>query len=521
MADSAVCYTAAVEGNAIHPSCLTCPGRWGKILCVISNKQVKRHTMLKETYPYYLANEPKQPNVDLPVTDKYTGGVAARAALADAGAVEQAIAAAADAAGPMRRLKAYQRQAVLDHCVRQFRERFDELAYALCVEAGKPIRDSRGEVTRLIDTFRVAAEESTRIVGEVIPMDISARAAGYTGMTRRVPVGPCSFITPFNFPLNLVAHKVAPAIAAGCPFVLKPAPDTPLGALIIGEVLAETDLPQGAFSVLPTTNEQAAPLIEDDRIKLLSFTGSAVGWELRARAGRKKVMLELGGNAACIVDEDITGGHLDDAVKRMVIGAFYQSGQSCVGVQRVLVHKAVYDGFKRKFVEACKALKAGDPKDEDTFIGPMISERAAKRLEGWINKAVDGGAELLCGGGREGAMLQATVLEDVPCDRAVWCREAFGPVAVLKRFSGFDEALAIVNDSPFGLQAGVFTRDLYKAHKAWDELEVGGVIIGDVPSWRVDHMPYGGVKASGLGREGIRYAIHEMTEIRLMVVRTP
>jgi acyl-CoA reductase-like NAD-dependent aldehyde dehydrogenase len=477
--------------------------------------------MLKDVYPYYLANEPKQPNVDLPVKDKYTGEVAARAALADAEAIEYAIAAAVEAAQPMRHLKAYERQAVLDHCVQRFRERFDELAYALCVEAGKPIKDSRGEVTRLIDTFRVAAEEATRITGEVIPMDISARAAGYSGMTRRVPVGVCSFITPFNFPLNLVAHKVAPAIAAGCPFVLKPAPDTPIGALIIGEILAETDLPRGAFSILPTTNELASPLIEDDRIKLLSFTGSAVGWELRAKAGKKKVMLELGGNAACIVDEDITGGHLDDAVSRMVIGAFYQSGQSCVGVQRVLVHEAVYDEFKRKFVDASKALKAGDPKEEDTFIGPMISERSAKRLEGWINKAVDGGAGLLCGGGREGSMLQATVLEDVPSDRAIWCREAFGPVAVLKKFSEFDEALKIVNDSPFGLQAGVFTRDLYKAHKSWDELEVGGVIIGDVPSWRVDHMPYGGVKASGLGREGIRYAIQEMTEIRLMVVRTP
>ncbi len=477
--------------------------------------------MLKDVYPYYLANETKQPNVDLPVKDKYTGEVATRAALADADAIEQAIVAAVDAAGPMRRLKAYERQAVLDHCVQRFRERAEELAQGLCIEAGKPIKDSRGEATRLIDTFRIASEETTRITGEVIPMDISARAADYSAMTRRVPVGPCSFITPFNFPLNLVAHKVAPAIAAGCPFVLKPAPDTPIGALIIGEVLAETDLPKGAFSILPTTNELAAPLIEDDRIKLLSFTGSSIGWELRARAGKKKVLLELGGNAACIVDEDITGEHLDDAVKRMVIGAFYQSGQSCVGVQRVLVHEAVYDEFKRKFVDASEALKGGNPKDDGTFIGPMITEKAAKRLKGWVDKAVAGGATLLCGGEREGSMLQAMVLENVPCDRAIWCREAFGPVAVLKRFSDFDEALHIVNDSPFGLQAGVFTRDLYKAHKAWDELEVGGVIIGDVPSWRVDHMPYGGVKASGLGREGIRYAIQAMTELRLMVIRTP
>jgi acyl-CoA reductase-like NAD-dependent aldehyde dehydrogenase len=477
--------------------------------------------MLKESYPYYLANKPVQANTDLEVIDKYTHGVASHTALADADAIERAIAAAVDATGPMRKLKAYQRQAVLDHCVTRFRERSEELAMALCIEAGKPIRDARGEVTRLIDTFRVAAEESTRIVGEVLPMDISERAANYSGMWKRVPVGPCSFITPFNFPLNLVAHKVAPAIAAGCPFVLKPATDTPIGALIIGEVLAETDLPPGAFSILPTTNELAAPLVEDDRIRLLSFTGSSIGWELRARAGKKKVMLELGGNAACIVDQDVTGEYMDDAVQRMITGAFYQSGQSCVSVQRILVHEKVYDAFKMKFVAAAESLKSGDPKHEDTFIGPMISEKAARRLHGWIHKALDGGATLLCGGGCEGAMHQATVLEDVPHDRAVWCREAFGPVAVLETFSDFDEALRLTNASAFGLQAGVFTRDLYKAHRAWDELEVGSVIIGDVPSWRVDHMPYGGVKASGTGREGIRFAIQEMTEIRLMAIRTP
>ena len=477
--------------------------------------------MLKDVYPYYLANEPKQPNVDLPVKDKYTGKVVSRAALAGADAIEAGIVAAVAATEPMRRLKAYQRQAVLEHCVTRFKERAEELAQGLCIEAGKPIKDSRGEVARLIDTFKIAAEEATRIYGEVIPMDISARASGYTGSTMRVPVGVCSFITPFNFPLNLVAHKVAPAIAAGCPFVLKPAPDTPIGALIIAEVLAETNLPKGAFSVLPTTNELAAPLVEDERIKLLSFTGSAIGWDLRARAGKKKVMLELGGNAACIVDEDITGEHMTDAVERMVIGAFYQSGQSCVGVQRILVHEKVYEDFKQRFVEAASALKVGDPKDETTFIGPMISEKAAAKLEGWIDNAVDGGATVLCGGGRDGAMLQATVLENVLCDDELWCEEAFGPVAVLTPYSDYDEAMQMVNDSAFGLQVGVFTRDLYKAQKAWHELEVGGVIIGDVPSWRVDHMPYGGVKASGLGREGIRYAIDEMTEVRLMVIRTP
>lgn len=477
--------------------------------------------MLSDAYPYYLANKPVRANTGLPVKDKYTGEVVSHVALADPDAIERAIAAAVEATGSMRELKAYQRQEVLAHCVNRFRDRSEELAEALCIEAGKPIKDSRGEVTRLIDTFRVAAEESTRINGQVMPMDISARAADYSGMWKRVPIGPCSFITPFNFPLNLVAHKVAPAIAAGCPFVLKPASDTPIGALIIGEVLAETGLPEGAFSILPMDNEDASPLVEDERIRFLSFTGSSIGWDLRARAGKKKVTLELGGNAACIVDEDIIGRYLDDAVKRMITGAFYQSGQSCVGVQRVLVHEAVYDTFKDRFVAATKALKSGNPMDEDTFIGPMISEKAAQRLHGWIQKAVGNGAKLLCGGERKGAMLEATLLEDVPNDCELWREEAFGPVAVLARFSDFDEALKQVNHSRFGLQAGVFTRDLYKAHKAWDRLEVGGVIIGDVPSWRVDHMPYGGVKGSGIGREGVRFAIEEMTEIRLMAIRTP
>jgi acyl-CoA reductase-like NAD-dependent aldehyde dehydrogenase len=312
---------------------------------------------------------------------------------------------------------------------------------------------------------------------------------------------------------------VAPALAAGCPFILKPASLTPVGALIIGEVLAETDLPPGAFSILPARRDGAELFTTDERLKLLSFTGSPeVGWELKAKAGKKKVVLELGGNAAVIVDRD---ADLADAVARIVFGAFYQSGQSCIGVQRVLVHEDVYDDFRGRLVEGTRALRMGDPRDEHTFIGPMISEKEAARLDDWIRGAMVAGGRLLCGGKRDGAMLEATLLEDVPRDQAVVCKEAFGPVAVLSRFRDFGAALAEVNDSVFGLQAGIFTRDLYRAQRAWDELEVGGVIIGDVPSWRVDHMPYGGVKESGLGREGIRFAIEDMTEIRLMVVRTP
>jgi acyl-CoA reductase-like NAD-dependent aldehyde dehydrogenase len=475
--------------------------------------------MLKEGYPYYLANEAVAANRDLEVRDKYTGEVATRVAMADPVAIEQGIAAAVEAAEPMRKMPAYQRQAILVHCVKRFEERFDELADILCIEAGKPIKDARGEVSRLIDTFRIAGEEAVRIYGEVLPMDISPRAEGYSGKWKRVPIGPCSFISPFNFPLNLAAHKVAPALAVGCPFVLKPASLTPIGALMIGEVLAETDLPEGAFSILPCRRDGADLFTTDERIKLLSFTGSpGVGWDLKARAGKKKVVLELGGNAAVVVDEDTD---LADAVERIIIGAFYQSGQSCIGVQRILVHASLYTPFKEKLVAATRALKAGDPKDPETFIGPMISEKEATRLEAWVQSAVAAGATLLCGGKREGSMLEATLLEQVPAEQDLACREAFGPVAVLSSFRDFDAALAQVNDSVFGLQAGVFTRDIYRAERAWEELEVGGVVIGDVPSWRVDHMPYGGVKDSGLGREGIRFAIADMSEIRLLVLRTP
>ncbi len=475
---------------------------------------------LKVKYPYYLANDPIYESKGvLEVVDKYTGLCATTVTLADEEAINRAIEFAVTATEPMRKMAAYERQNVLNHCVKRFSERFDELARTLCIEAGKPIKDAKGEVTRLIDTFKIAAEEATRIYGEVLPMDISPRAKGYSGYWKRVPIGPCSFISPFNFPLNLAAHKIAPAIAAGCPFVLKPASLTPLGALIIGEVLAETDLPKGAFSILPCSRTGADLFTEDDRLKLLSFTGSPdVGWNLKAKAGKKPVVLELGGNAACIVDGD---ADLDDAVERIVFGAFYQSGQSCVSVQRILIHESIYTELRVKLVAAVKNLKMGDPKDPEVFIGPIISLKEADRIKEWIDQAVAVGATLLCGGAQDGSLLEPTVLEGVPADQALICREAFGPVAVLSSFSDFDQAIREVNDSDFGLQAGVFTRDIYKAQKAWEQLDVGGVVIGDVPSWRVDHMPYGGVKDSGIGREGIRFAIQDMTEIRLMVVRTP
>ncbi|MCA9659479.1 MAG: aldehyde dehydrogenase family protein [Myxococcales bacterium] len=475
--------------------------------------------MIAKRYPYYLANRPTDAAESLEVRDKYRGDVVCEVAVADEAAVERAIAAAVEAAPAMRALPPYERARVLEHCTERLEARKDELAAALCAEAGKPIKDARGEVTRLIDTFRYAAGEAIRVGGELLNLEISARARGYRGMTKRVAVGPCAFITPFNFPLNLVAHKVAPALAIGCPFVLKPASKTPIGALIIGEILADAGLPDGAFSIMPMTHAAADPLVTDPRIRHLSFTGSGkVGWDMKRRAGRKHVGLELGGNAACVVDAD---ADLNDAAQRLIVGAFYQSGQSCISVQRIIAHTAIYDELRERLVTKAKALKVGDPRDEGTFIGPMISTSEAERVEAWIAEAKALGAEVLCGGTRDGAMIPATLLENVPRQAKCYSDEVFGPVACLSRFDDFGAALDEVNDSEYGLQAGVFTRDIHKIHRAWDTLEVGGVVIGDIPSWRVDHMPYGGVKASGTGREGIRYAIEAMSELRLLILRDP
>jgi acyl-CoA reductase-like NAD-dependent aldehyde dehydrogenase len=474
--------------------------------------------VLKPSYPYYLAGEACAPNTALEVRDKFSGEVATRVAQADAATIDAAIAAAHATRGAMAAFPPDARRDVLEHCASRFTERREELALALCIEAGKPIRDARGEADRLIDTFRIAAGEATRVEGETVELAISQRTRGYRGFVKRVPVGACSFITPFNFPLNLVAHKVAPAIAAGCPFVLKPSERTPIGALIVGEVLAETGLPKGAFSILPCPVDQADALVTDPRIALLSFTGGLVGWDLKARAGRKKVVLELGGNAACIVDAD-PGRPMDEVVSRLVSGAYYQSGQSCIGVQRILVHRERYDALKAALAKAVGALRMGDPRDESVFIGPMIDEAAAKRVEAWIAAAVADGGRVLAGGARDGTLLPATLLEGVPHDADLWRKEAFGPVAAIEAFDDFGDALARVNDSDFGLQAGVFTGDLAHAMRAWDALEVGGVIVGDIPSFRVDNMPYGGVKGSGFGREGVRYAIADMTEPRLLVLR--
>ncbi|HEY4582561.1 MAG TPA: aldehyde dehydrogenase family protein [Lysobacter sp.] len=476
--------------------------------------------MTTRTLPLRIAGDAVTTGDWLDVVDKYRGDVAARVARAGAEHVERAIASAHAARGAMAAFPPDARRDVLEHCVRRFGERRDELAGLLCIEAGKPIRDSLGEVDRLIDTFRIAAGEATRIGGEVIELQVSPRARGFRGMTRRVPIGACSLITPFNFPLNLVAHKVAPAIAAGCPFVLKPSERTPLGALVIGEILAETDLPRGACSVVVCDTKTSAPLVEDPRIAFLSFTGGPVGWELRARAGRKKVALELGGNAACIVDAD-PGVPLDHLVERLAFGAYYQSGQSCISVQRIIAHEAIASRLCEALAEAVRALKSGDPHDETTDIGPVIDEASAERIAEWVDEARARGARVLVEGGRDGTMVRPWLLADVPYGCRLYREEAFGPVALIETVDGFDAALERANGSRYGLQCGVFTARLDHAMRAWDRLEVGGVVVGDVPSVRVDAMPYGGVKDSGIGREGVRSTIEEMTEVRLLVLRDP
>src|SRR6267378_2429258 len=429
---------------------------------------------------------------------------------------EAAIAAAVKAFGTTRRLPAFERQRVLRRVSENISERKQEFARTMAQEAGKPIKASRTEVERAIFTFNVAAEESTRIYGEFLPLDWQEFTAGRWAIVRRFPLGPVAGITPFNFPLNLVAHKVAPAIAAGCSIVLKPAPQTPLCSLMLAECVQQAGWPDGGLNVLPLSNEDAGLLVTDERIKLISFTGSVpVGWDIKRRAGKKKVVLELGGNAGVIVHDD---ADLHYAAERCVSGGFGYAGQTCISVQRIVVEHSVYGKFTDLLVDGVKKLKAGDPLDESTDVGPLIRESDAIRTVNWIEDAVRSGARLLTGGGRKGMVVEPTVLTGTKPDMKVNCQEVFGPVVTVEPYKNFDEALRQVNNSSFGLQAGLFTRDAKLLFQAYEELELGGLIAGDVPSFRIDHMPYGGVKDSGLGREGLRYAIEEMTEPKLLVM---
>jgi len=430
--------------------------------------------------------------------------------------IEAAIEASVRAFEITRKLPVFKRQEVLRAVSGKIQQKREQFARIIALEAGKPVKTARAEVDRAVFTFSVAAEEAARIGGEYLPLDLQEFTTGRWGMVRRYPVGPIAAITPFNFPVNLVAHKLAPAMAAGCTVVLKPAPQTPLTAFMLAEVIHEAGWPAGALNVIPTTNEDAALIVSDDRLRMLSFTGSsAVGWKLKATAGKKKVVLELGGNAAVAIHSD---ADLDFSAERCAVAGFSYAGQSCISVQRILVHKPVFDSFLQKFIDRTKKLKTGDPLDEATDIGPLIRPSDAERASGWVQEAVSAGAKLLLGGTRNGSVLEPTVLTNTRQEMKVNCQEVFAPVKTVEPYEDFADALKRINASPYGLQAGLFTNDARLIFRAYDELEVGGLIVGDVPTFRIDHMPYGGVKDSGLGREGLKYAIEEMTEPRLLAM---
>lgn len=471
---------------------------------------------MQEARPFLVHGVWKHSAITVGVTNPFTGNVFAEVCQAGESDVEEAIASSVAAAPVMAKLASHARYNILQDMAALLYRRRDEFAQTITAEAGKPIADAKREVTRAVQTLTIAAEEAKRIPGEVVPLDWTPQTESYLGMVRRFPLGPIVGITPFNFPLNLVVHKVAPALAAGNPILIKPAPQTPLTSLLLGEVALEAGLPAGGLNVVPCDNALAERLVIDPRFKLLSFTGSApVGWMLKAKCGKKKVTLELGGNAGVIIEPD---ADLDLAAKRCASGGFAYAGQTCISVQRILVHHSVADTFTTKLLLQVARLKAGDPTDETTTVGPLIDPVAMQRVEGWIEEAVSQGARVLLGGKRLGTVLEATVLTNVKPEMKVSCREVFGPVVTVSSYRQFSDAIAALNQSDYGLQAGVFTQDINKVFHAFRHLEVGAVLANEIPTFRADHMPYGGVKDSGLGREGVRAAIEDMTEPRLLVL---
>jgi acyl-CoA reductase-like NAD-dependent aldehyde dehydrogenase len=467
--------------------------------------------------PCWIAGRPEQGIETLTIRHPFDGSEVASVAVPGPEQVERAVAAAAAVAKQLRSTPAHVRAEALDHVSRGLAAQAEEVAELITAENGKPLKWATIEVNRAVSTFRFAAEEARRLGGELQRLDTDPGGEGRIAIIRRYPRGPVLGISPFNFPLNLVAHKVAPSLAVGAPIIVKPAPRTPLSALVLGELFAETDLPQGALSVLPVGNEETSALVRDERLPVVSFTGSGpVGWSLMDTAPRKHYVLELGGNAAAVVCADWPD--LDFAANRIATFGNYQAGQSCIAVQRVLVDRAVAEEFISKLVDAVRALRSGDPHDPEVEVGPVVDEAAARRIVEWVEEATSRGAKLLAGGGREETSVEPTVLLDAPKDSKVWAEEVFGPVLAVSIVDGIDEAFEQVNDSAYGLQAGVFTKDLDTATRAGAELEVGGVIIGDVPSFRADQMPYGGVKGSGVGREGLRSAMIDLTEERITVL---
>ena len=466
--------------------------------------------------PFLIGGQWRQGNTAVPVHDPFTGKVLAEVSQASAADAEAAVLSTVEAAKPMGALPAHSRYHVLQRIAGSLYDRREEVARLITSEAGKPIGDARREASRAVQTFTVAAEEAKRIGGDVVPLDWTPGTDSHFGILRRFPIGPILGITPFNFPLNLVAHKVAPALAAGNPILIKPAPQTPLTALLLGEVALDAGLPPGGLNVLPCDNQVAEQLVMDPRFKLLSFTGSAaVGWRLKEKCGKKKVVLELGGNAGVIVEPD---ADLELAAQRCATGGFGYAGQTCISVQRILVHHSIADLFTTKLLLQVARLKGGDPSDDGTVVGPLIDGKAADRVEAWIEEAVSQGARVLLGGKRMGSVVEATVLSNVTPTMKVSCQEVFGPVVTVTPYRRFEEAIETLNGSDYGLQAGVFTQDVNKVFYAFRHLEVGAVLANEIPTFRADHMPYGGVKDSGLGREGVKAAIEEMTEPRFLVV---
>jgi aldehyde dehydrogenase (NAD+) len=471
--------------------------------------------MTMTTKPFYIAGDWRTGEGTLDVHSPYDDGVVATIGVPTERDVEDAVVAAVETFKESRHLPTYARSEALMHVSRRIGERVDELAEIVAREGGKPLKWSKVEVTRAISTFRWAAEESRRMNGEFLSLDTEQSLGSRAGIIRRFAYGPVLGISPFNFPVNLVAHKIAPALAVGAPIVVKPAGVTPLGALALAELFDETELPKGMLSVLPISSDRAQKLVEDRRFKKLSFTGSGIGWRLKALDPHKHATLELGGNAGVIVHSD---ADLDHAADRVAVGGYYQAGQSCISVQRVLVQSEVYDDFVARLVKQVESLKVGDPLDPTVDVGPVIDHGALERIDAWVKEAVAQGAEILTGGKREDPLYYPTILANTTPQMKVRCEEVFGPVITVQKYETFEEALAEVNDSPYGLQAGVFTSSIDRAMLAHRELEVGGVIVNDVSAFRADQMPYGGSKESGYGREGLRYAMEEMTEPRIMVL---
>jgi glyceraldehyde-3-phosphate dehydrogenase (NADP+) len=450
------------------------------------------------------------------IRSPYDGSPAAVVHRAGPDEVEWAIASAVEGFETTRKLPSWRRSEILAAVSASIAENRDDFARTIALEAGKPIKTARLEADRAVFTFAVAAEEAKRIYGEILPLDWLPGNDGRVGHVRRIPLGPIAGITPFNFPLNLVSHKVAPALAAGNPIIVRPASQTPIAALKLARLILDAGWPENAIAVLPSSTDTARPLVEDDRIRKLSFTGSPpVGWALKQQAGRKRVTLELGGNAPVIVHEDADAAW---AAERIAWGGFAYAGQTCISVQRIYVHRAIYDDFAADLVRRVEALKVGDPLDEETDVGPLIDASAIERVEEWVEEARSGGATVLTGGEHDGSMWRPTVLADVDEQMRVSCDEVFAPVVTLTPYDDVDNAIDAAGRSEFGLQGGLFTNDLRVIDAAFDRIETGALVVNDVPTFRIDHMPYGGVKSSGLGREGLRYAIEEMTELKLLVL---